>query len=305
MNQSLHPVSPAPPPAPPPEPASELAPTHPTAIPAPQPLRPVGIHPPHQHHGLLPAIQSLLYIIVIATFIITFIVQPFRIPSGSMEPTLLVGDFLLVSKQSLGFDEHANILPPSAIHRGEIIIFHFPVDPSMHLIKRVVGLPGDRIRLRDGHVYVNGHVIDEPYAVYRASMPDSFRDNFPHLQSTDPDVNPDWWIRMQTLVDHGELIIPKDSYFVLGDNRNNSEDSRYWGLVPRANIVGKPLFIYFSLRQNEDNPPTRNPSGPNSASPGLAAKSLQPTAAPVRPSPGWIDSIRDVARWDRILRAVH
>jgi signal peptidase I len=276
-----------------------ITPPEPELTPAPvTPLPPVGIHPGHQQYGLLPAIQSLLYIIVIAIFIITFVIQPFRIPSGSMEPTLLVGDFLLVSKQTLGFDEHATLLPPSSIHRGEIIIFHFPVDPNMHLIKRVIGLPGDHVRLHDNHVYINGSAIPEPYAVYSPSPPEAFRDNFPHLTSTNPDVNPDWWIRMRTLVDHGELIIPTGSYFVLGDNRNNSEDSRYWGLVPRSYIEGEPLFIYFSLRQDSDD----LTAGPNSA---LAARSLQPpsTATPAQPH-HWYDSLHNIARWDRFLISV-
>ena len=217
----------------------------------------------HHHHrpGLLTAIQSLLYLLVIALFIISFSVQPFRIPSGSMEPTLLVGDFLLVDKQGFGFDDSQGIFPAADIHRGDIIIFHYPVDPATHLIKRVVGLPGDHLRLHDNHVYINGQPLNEPYAVYRPSPPDPFRDSFPRFErAIDPDINPAWWIRMHTLMDHGELIIPAGDYFVLGDNRNGSDDSRYWGFVPRANIVGKPLFIYLSLRLtdtdgNEETPP--------------------------------------------------
>jgi signal peptidase I len=141
--------------------------------------------------------------------------------------------------------------------------------------------------------------LPEPYAVYSPSPQDTFRDNFPHLTSTSPDVNPDWWIRMRTLVDHNELIIPAGSYFVLGDNRNNSEDSRYWGLVPRSSIEGKPLFIYFSLRQDSNDLPT----GPNTA---LAARSLQPpsAAAPAQPR-RWYDSLHNMARWDRFLISVN
>jgi signal peptidase I len=210
-----------------------------------------------------------------------------------MEPTLLVGDFLLVAKQGLGFDESTSVLPATTIHRGEIVIFHFPVDPAMHLIKRVVGLPGDHIRLRDNHVYINGRPLDEPYAIYHPGAPDPFRDNFPHLQSIDPDVTPAWWVQMHTLVDNGELIVPAGNYFVLGDNRNNSEDSRYWGLVPRANIVGTPVLIYFSLRQDEDR-----------HDPTLAAKSLQPTTAPTQTPTRWIDSLRHLARWHRFFTIV-
>jgi signal peptidase I len=242
---------------------TESAPAEP---PPPEP-QPAASNQHHHHPGLLTAIQSLLYLIVIALFIISFSVQPFRIPSGSMEPTLLVGDFLLVDKQGFGFDDSQDIFPAATIHRGDIIIFHFPVDPNTHLIKRVVGIPGDHLRLHDNHVYINGQPLTEPYAVYRPSPPDTFRDSFPRLErAVDPDINPAWWIRMHTLIDHGELIIPAGDYFVLGDNRNGSEDSRYWGFVPRANIVGKPLFIYLSLRLNENDPTSENPPATTSKS---------------------------------------
>jgi signal peptidase I len=261
----------------------------PTEIPE---TAPVVVTAPHSTHaGLLPALQSLVYIIVVAIFIITFAVQPFRIPSESMEPTLLVGDFLLVDKQSLGFDETDGVMPTTAIRRGDIIVFHYPVNPAMHLIKRVVGVPGDHLKLHDGHVFINGQALTEPYAVYRASSPDSFRDNFPRLQSADPDINSGWWIRMHSLIDHGELIIPSDNYFVLGDNRNDSEDSRYWGFVPRSAVVGKPFLIYFSLQRGDDRADVaaefRGPEGPQ------------------RVRPSWIDVVADFARWDRTLRIVH
>jgi signal peptidase I len=247
-------------------------------------ISPIASQNQYQTHGLLPALQSLFYIIVIAIFIITFTLQPFRIPSGSMEPTLLVGDFLLVDKHSLGFDEPNGILPGAAIHRGEIIIFHYPIDPAMHLIKRVVGLPGDHLRLHDGHVFINGQPLTETYAVYRPSSPDNFRDNFPRLQSTAPDIDPAWWIKMHQLIDHGELIIPSSNYFVLGDNRNGSEDSRYWGFVPRSAIVGKPVVIYFSLPPDQTAPP-------------------DPFHPPV--SHPWLEAVLDFARWDRIFHIVH
>jgi signal peptidase I len=233
------------------------------------------------HPGLLPALQGLLYIIVVAIFIITFCAQPFRIPSESMEPTLLVGDFLLVNKQSLGTVDAGGLLPSDDIRRGEVVVFHYPVDPLLHLVKRVVGLPGDRVRLRGNHVYVNGQVLAEPYAIYRASATDNFRDNFPQLQSADPEIDSRWWIQMHRLIVNGELVVPAGKYFVLGDNRNDSEDSRYWGLVPREAIVGTPFLIYFSLRQNED-------------SSGVRASGVSRTAA----------SEFDFARWNRTLRLV-
>ncbi len=237
--------------------------------------------------AMLHSLQSLIYIIVVAVFIITFCAQPFRIPSGSMEPTLLVGDFLLVNKQVTALGDTGGLLPAVAIHRGQIIVFHYPIDPSIHLVKRVVGMPGDHLKLREGHVYINGSLLVEPYAVYRPSGPDNYRDNFPRLQSADPNIDSRWWIRMRTLIDDGELIIPADNYFVLGDNRNNSEDSRYWGFVPRAAIVGQPFLIYFSLHL-----------------PGTDDLSVLAPEALARQRRNGLSAFTDFARWDRVLQIV-
>jgi signal peptidase I len=208
----------------------------------------------HHHHTFLEAFQSLLYVIVIALFIMTFTVQPFRIPSASMEPTLLVGDFLLVDKQ-IGIEATPRLFAPAdEIGRGDLIVFHYPVDASLHLVKRVIGLPGDRVRLRGGHAFVNGKALNEPYAMFRPAAADSYRDDFPRMDNADPGVESRWWIEMRSLVSGGELTVPRDSYFVLGDNRNDSQDSRYWGFVPRADIVGKPFLIYFSLNSSQQTP---------------------------------------------------
>jgi signal peptidase I len=233
------------------------------------------------------SLQSLIYIIVVAVFIITFCVQPFRIPSGSMEPTLLVGDFLLVNKQRTALGDTGGLLPATAIHRGQIVVFHYPVDPSIHLVKRVVGMPGDHLKMRGGRVYINGTPLEEPYAVYRPSGPDNYRDNFPRLQSADPNIDSHWWIRMRALIDDGELIIPAGDYFVLGDNRNNSEDSRYWGFVPRAAIVGQPFLIYFSLHL-----------------PGYDDLSVLAPEALARQRRSMLSEFTDFARWDRVLQVV-
>jgi len=247
----------------------------------------------HHKAGILPALQSLLYLIVIAIFIVTFSVQPFRIPSESMESTLLVGDFLLVDKQvaSSNAEGSGGLLPSAAIHRGDIVVFHDPVDSSLHLVKRVIGLPGDHLRLHSGQVFINGRALFEPYAVYRPSPPDNFRDNFPRLQSSDPDIDSRWWIRMRSLIDDGELIIPIGNYFVMGDNRNDSEDSRYWGFVPREAIVGKPLLIYFSLQQHDGDDDT-------------ATLTQQALADQRRQQPSKIDSLVDFARWGRTFQIV-
>jgi signal peptidase I len=246
----------------------------------------------HPKTGIIPALQSLLQLIVIAIFIITFCVQPFRIPSESMESTLLVGDFLLVNKQvaSPGADGSASLLASTAIHRGDIIVFHDPVDSTLHLIKRVIGLPGDHLRLHTGQVLINGHALSEPYAIYRPSPPDNFRDNFPRLQSADPEIDSHWWIRMRSLIDNGELIIPTGNYFVMGDNRNDSDDSRYWGFVPREAIVGKPLLIYFSLQQD-------SPDDASILTPEAIAEQRRRHA-------GRIDSLVDFARWGRTFQIV-
>ena len=196
----------------------------------------------------------MLEIIVFAVFIVTFIVQPFRIPSGSMEPTLKVGDFLLVDKQSYGPAGVLDrlLLPPARVSRGDLVVFHYPVNPGLHLVKRVVGMPGDRIRMRGGLVLVNGRVLEEPYAFYSPSRPNGFRDDFPSLLEADPNVDLRWWIRLRGSMKDGEVTVPANQYFVLGDNRNDSEDSRYWGFVPRSAIVGRPLLVYFTLPAEED-----------------------------------------------------
>ncbi|HEY4382586.1 MAG TPA: signal peptidase I [Acidobacteriaceae bacterium] len=251
-----------------------------------------AVKPGPPEHGLLQACQSLLNIIVVALFIITFTVQPFRIPSASMEPTLLVGDFLLVNKQ-VGAEVPPDIFPPTdQIHRGDLIVFHYPVDASLHLVKRVIGLPGDHVRLHEGHAYINGQPLAEPYAMYRPSLPDSYRDEFPRMVSADPGVDSRWWIEMhsRSLVANGELTVPPDSYFVLGDNRNDSEDSRYWGFVPRSAIVGKPFLVYFSLNDSDETP-------------------VQTSAAALSGSgtnrhAGTAGSMMDFARWDRAMHII-
>ena len=198
-------------------------------------------------------LQAVLLALIIALFVITFIVQAFRIPSGSMEDTLLVGDYLLVDKTRFGPGGHWQaILPYRNIRRGDIVVFHYPVDPTQHFVKRVIGLPGDRIRLWHSHVYINGVVLHEPYVVFKEHFADEFRDNFPAGNRSGEDVAVEWARRLRSLVQDGELIIPPGQYFVLGDNRDQSLDSRYWGFVPRENILGRPWVIYFSIAQPDD-----------------------------------------------------
>jgi signal peptidase I len=199
---------------------------------------------------ILTAIQSLLLVVVIATFVVTFIAQPFRIPSESMDPTLKVGDFLLMDKQSFAPRGALDfVLPPAPVKRGDVVVFHYPLDPAVPFVKRVVGVPGDRLRLKGGRLFVNERAVEEPYAFFGAAAPDSFRDDFPTLHSLDSAVDPGWWSTLRRDVRDGELYVPEGRYFVMGDNRNDSTDSRYWGFVRRDALVGRPMVVYFSLRQ--------------------------------------------------------
>ena len=214
--------------------------------------------PKTESQGWAAALQSLAITVAIAIFVITFIVQAFQIPSESMENTLLIGDYLLVDKAHYGSGGvWGHILPYSPIRRGDIIVFRYPVDPTQHFVKRVIAVPGDHIRMRDKRVYVNGVLTDEPYAVFRSAIPDPYRDDFPAPGYISANVEARWWVEMRTAVKGGELIVPADSYFVMGDNRDESLDSRYWGFVPRANVVGRPLVIYWSFRHDDDNQPLR------------------------------------------------
>ena len=207
----------------------------------------------HLHLPTVPeAFASFLRTLVVALFLLTFLLQPFLIPSESMEHTLLVGDFLLVNKQIFAPSGAPSgflrwIMPYRDVQRGDIVVFHHPDPP--YLVKRVVGIPGDRIRIEDGRVTVNGVTLDEPYAAFEPAAPNPFRDNFPAKVYTDPNIDLTWWRQLQGLTRDGELIVPPGQFFMLGDNRNHSKDSRFWGFVPREAIVARPLVIYFSLRR--------------------------------------------------------
>jgi signal peptidase I len=195
-------------------------------------------------------LQSLAGTVVIAVFVITFIVQAFQIPSESMEKTLLVGDYLLVDKAHFGPSGAWNwLLPYRPIRHGDIVVFRYPVNPQQHFVKRVIAVPGDHVRLKDKHVYVNGVRQGDAFATFVAGWPNAYRDNFPQVHF-EGDRNSDtarWWHEVEKLTEDNQLIVPQDCYFVLGDNRDDSYDSRYWGFVPRENIEGRPLVIYWSM----------------------------------------------------------
>jgi signal peptidase I len=222
--------------------------------PAPEPQVPAMPVPEAQRspqHGET-LVQSLLSIIVIVLFVITFIVQAFQIPSESMEKTLLIGDYLLVDKLHFGQGGVSSwFLPYRPIQRGDIIVFHYPVDPTQHFVKRVIGLPGDHILLREKTVFVNDVALEEKYAVRAWGDRDSYRDNFPSAIDASGQADSRWRSTMRNHLQDGELVVPQDEYFVMGDNRDHSLDSRYWGFVPRGNVEGRPLVIYLSVREGE------------------------------------------------------
>ena len=204
------------------------------------------------HFSFAGALQWLASVIVIAAFVMTFIVQAFVIPSESMENTLLIGDYLLVDKIDYATGGvFSPLLPYTKIKRGDIVVFHYPVHPQQHFVKRVIGLPGDRIHLRNKQVFVNGQPIVEPYTMYQSPQINVYRDDFPTTRYIDGNVESRWWIQMRKLMEDGDLIVPEGNYFVMGDNRDESLDSRYWGFVPQQNIVGKPLVIYFSVKRDD------------------------------------------------------
>jgi signal peptidase I len=207
----------------------------------------------HESSGWVDSLQALISTLVIALFIITFAVQAFQIPSASMEKTLLVGDYLFVDKLHFGGShDSAGLVPFRPVQRGDIVVFYHPADPTLHLVKRVVGVPKDRVRLVHKQVWINGVPQQEAYVHYLNGPPDVFKDDFPRLDFLTPNINPRWYIDLPNHVERGELVVPAGEYFVMGDNRDNSQDSRYWGFVPAENIIGRPLLVYWSVRDSEE-----------------------------------------------------
>ncbi len=248
-----------------------------------------GPGPGHVVHGVPEAISSLLRTVVVALFVLTFLAQPMVIPSESMERTLLVGDFLLMNRSALApAGIWQGIFPQGGVQRGEIVTFHSPLNPKEYLIKRVIGLPGDHLRIDNGHVRVNGQLLDEPYAAFEPATANAYLDHFPTTVYSDPGVEPGWWKQLQQDTRNGELVIPAGEYFMLGDNRNHSRDSRFWGFVERNQIVARTLVIYFSM-----NRPSRTDVQKVAEAPDDRLGSDVPTH--------W----KDFARWERIFRVVH
>lgn len=201
------------------------------------------------------AVASICSVLVIGLFILTFLGQNFVIPSGSMEQTLLVGDHVVVDRITLA--------PPARwmplVHyreprRGDIVVFLKPGEPDMHLVKRLIGIPGDHIHLRDGIVILNGVAQSQPHA--EATTLDNHRDFLDEFPSIPPSVDmgatETWSVDFPNHIENGDLVVPPGKYFMMGDHRHNSLDSRYWGFVPKENIEGRPLFNYWSFKTPED-----------------------------------------------------
>ena len=184
--------------------------------------------------------------IVLLLFATTSLVQAFVIPSASMVGTLLIGDHVLVDKLTYAPSGPVSraFLPYRDVRRGDVIVFRYPLDIKEDYVKRAIGIPGDHIRLVYKQLWLNGHLVEEPYAIHSSTMIDSYRDNFPA-----PPNSPMQAPAIDMLENHvvnGELVVPPGFIFAMGDNRDDSSDSRYWGFVPRENIVGTPLVIYWS-----------------------------------------------------------
>ncbi|MCC6585576.1 MAG: signal peptidase I [Bryobacterales bacterium] len=184
--------------------------------------------------------------ILLLLFGTTTLVQAFVIPTGSMEDTLLIGDHLLVDKLAYAPPGPISkyLLPYSDPKRGDIIVFRYPMDIRQTFVKRVIGVPGDHIRIERKNVFLNGKQLNEPYKYHKTEYFDSYRDNFPsepNVRLFEPANE-----MLQHNVQNGEVVVPPGRYFAMGDNRDSSLDSRYWGFVPRENIIGKPLIIYWS-----------------------------------------------------------
>jgi len=200
-------------------------------------------------------LASLAAVLVTGLFIITFVLQAFEIPSSSMEDTLLIGDHVFVNREQFAPRTQwlGPLLPYRDIKRGDIVVFLSPAEPGLYVVKRIIGIPGDRIHLRDGAVYRNGEKLNEPYVMHKGNNYDPYRDNFPAVAPSEAyNVSPEWQLLLHTHIEGDDIVVPKDSYFGMGDNRDVSLDSRYWGFIPKENVIGRPMFIYWSFNTPPD-----------------------------------------------------
>ena len=190
-------------------------------------------------------LSSMAVVMATALFIITFNIQAFEIPTSSMENTLLIGDHVFVDRITTAPPTHWAFFEHNRpIQCGDIIVFYSVETPDLHLVKRVIGVPGDKIHLRNSVVYRNGEPLKEPYVIHTLGNYDPYRDNFPAVPAwyAGDTVVPGWPLR-----EGDDVVVSPGHYFVMGDNRDVSHDSRYFALIPRENIIGRPLFIYWSF----------------------------------------------------------
>jgi signal peptidase I len=217
--------------------------------------------------------ESIVIAVILALFVRTWAVQAFKIPTGSMENNLLIGDHLLVNKFVFGPARSSlerTLLPVRDIRRSDIVVFKYPNEPERDFIKRVIGLPGETVELRNKKVYINGQPLDEPYVHFLEPASDS-----------------DEVTRFDVRERYGPVRVPEGHYFVMGDNRDNSQDSRYWGFLPRGYIKGKALMIYWSY--------DAEPAGPDEGGVGATIKRLASVVA----------HFFTRTRWERIFHQIH
>ncbi len=217
--------------------------------------------------------ESIIIAVILALFVRTWVVQAFKIPTGSMENNLLIGDHLLVNKFVFGPSptpvERA-VLPVRDIRRGDVIVFKYPDDPERDFIKRVIGLPGETVEMRNKKMYIDGKPLDEPYVHFLEPASNS-------AEVTSDDVRENYHL----------VRVPEGQYFVMGDNRDNSQDSRYWGFLPRTNIKGRALMIYWSYEAGRE----------EYAEEGLGAT--------IRRTAGVVTHFFTRTRWERLLHQIH
>jgi len=210
----------------------------------------------------LEGLASICSVLVVGLFLMAFAFQNFEIPSASMENTLLIGDHLLVDRVTLApATKWVPFVHYRPVQRGDVIVFYKPnpESPDLILVKRAIALPGDRLHLENGIVYLNGVAQNEPYAIMPGNDGDPnhvynpYRDEFPHVPpGMDAELTEEWRVELPSRIVDGDLVVPPGKVFAMGDNRTESLDGRFWGFVPQENIVGRPMFVYWSFKTPED-----------------------------------------------------